>query len=92
MLDWLLSRHLSDRKGPVRYVQSQNGNLLGEFDRLRDDVYELDWANECFGNFFFYQISSLRKRYLQMQAISGLAMRRARQVFTWVFVVDERDS
>jgi hypothetical protein len=50
MLDWLLSRRLSDRRGPVRYVQSQNGNLLDEFDQLRADVYELDWAKECFGN------------------------------------------
>lgn len=49
MLDWLVSRKAAHRKGPVRYVQSQNGNLSGEFERLRDDVPKLDWATECFG-------------------------------------------
>jgi hypothetical protein len=30
-------------------VQSQNGNLRDEFERLQKDVSELDWATECFG-------------------------------------------
>jgi hypothetical protein len=48
MLDWLLLRR-KEKQGCVRYVQSQNGNLLGEFEPLRKDVCELDWATECFG-------------------------------------------
>jgi len=50
MLDWLISRRrLTARKGPVRYVQLQNGNLTTEFTKLGEDVRELSWANECFG-------------------------------------------
>lgn len=49
MLTWLSSRKSGERRGPVRYVQSQNGNLSGEFERLRKDVCELEWANECIG-------------------------------------------
>jgi len=49
MLTWLSSRKHGERKGPVRYVQSQNDNLSGEFERLQKDVSELDWANECIG-------------------------------------------
>jgi len=50
MLDWLISRRqLNARKAPVRYVQSQNGNLATEFRKLGEDVRELAWANECFG-------------------------------------------
>jgi len=49
MLSWLSSRKGGERKGPVRYVQSQNGNLSGEFERLRVDISELEWANECIG-------------------------------------------
>jgi jumonji domain-containing protein 7 len=48
MLDWLLSRRKA-KDGCVRYVQSQNGNLCGEFEPLRHDVSELDWATECLG-------------------------------------------
>jgi len=48
MLDWLLSRRKA-KDGCVRYVQSQNGNLSGEFELLRNDVSELDWATDCFG-------------------------------------------
>jgi len=47
MLDWLLSRR--EKSGCVRYVQSQNGNMTGEFERLRGDVRELEWATEYFG-------------------------------------------
>lgn len=50
MLDWLLSRKDVNPKGPIRYVQSQNGNLSGDFKRLKSDIQELDWANECFGS------------------------------------------
>ena len=49
MLTWLSSRKGGERKGPVRYVQSQNGNLSGEFEWLRVDISELEWANECIG-------------------------------------------
>jgi hypothetical protein len=49
MLNWLLSRKKGDRKGPVRYIQSQNGNLQGDFERLRNDICELGWATECIG-------------------------------------------
>jgi hypothetical protein len=49
MVDWIVSRKTGDRNGPVRYVQSQNGNLRGEFKRLYEDVCELEWANECIG-------------------------------------------
>lgn len=53
MLDWLLSRQKSkDRVGNIRYVQSQNGNLSDEFERLRPDILELGWAHECFGMLF----------------------------------------
>jgi hypothetical protein len=48
MLDWILSRK-EKKQGCVRYVQSQNGNLRDEFERLQKDVCELDWATECFG-------------------------------------------
>jgi jumonji domain-containing protein 7 len=49
MLDWLLSRRNSKRQGSVRYIQSQNNNLLGDFQELQRDVRELGWATECFG-------------------------------------------
>jgi peptidyl-lysine (3S)-dioxygenase / protease len=49
MLDWLLSRRNSKRQGSVRYIQSQNNNLLGDFQMLQRDVRELAWATECFG-------------------------------------------
>ena len=42
-------RKKRDREGPIRYVQSQNGNMRDEFERLRGDICELDWAIECFG-------------------------------------------
>ena len=32
----------------MRYVQSQNDNLNGEFLKFKDDVRELVWANEYF--------------------------------------------
>jgi Cupin-like domain len=50
ILDWLLSRKGMNQKGPIRYVQSQNDNLSGDFKRLKRDIQELDWANECFGS------------------------------------------
>jgi hypothetical protein len=50
MLDWLESRKSGDRKGPIRYVQSQNDNLHQEFPRLAIDIRQLDWANDCFGS------------------------------------------
>ena len=53
MLSWLSSRKGGERKGPVRYVQSQNGNLSGEFEQLQVDVSELEWANECIGIYTF---------------------------------------
>jgi hypothetical protein len=49
MLDWLSSRRNNPDSSCIRYVQSQNGNLLGEFEPLREDVAELEWATECFG-------------------------------------------
>ena len=49
MLDWLLSRQKGDKHGPIRYVQSQNGNMQDEFKQLQGDVRELEWAIECFG-------------------------------------------
>jgi len=49
MLDWLVSRTTENRKGPVRYIQSQNGNLLEEFKPLQKDICDIDWATECFG-------------------------------------------
>jgi hypothetical protein len=49
MLDWLLIRKKLQRKGAIRYVQSQNGNMRDEFERLRGDVRELEWAIDCFG-------------------------------------------
>jgi hypothetical protein len=49
MIDWLISRTAGERKGPVRYIQSQNSNLLGEFQSLQKDICQLNWANECFG-------------------------------------------
>ena len=69
MLDWLLSRKLGDRKGPIRYIQSQNGNLQGDFERLRKDICELDWATECIGIstlqlILRYRRASRRKEYL----------------------------
>lgn len=53
MLDWLLSRRNSKRQGSVRYIQSQNNNLLGDFQMLQRDVRELAWATECFGTSFY---------------------------------------
>jgi hypothetical protein len=49
MLEWLRSRKSGDKHGPVRYIQSQNSNLTGEFEMLKRDIDELTWANECFG-------------------------------------------
>ena len=49
MLTWLSLRKTGVRTSPVRYIQSQNGNLSGEFERLRVDVSELEWVNECIG-------------------------------------------
>jgi hypothetical protein len=57
MLDWLKSRHRSkERTGPVRYVQSQNGNLATEFTKLRQDVRQLSWANEGLGHLTFQSL------------------------------------
>jgi hypothetical protein len=49
MLDWLLSRKNGERNGPKRYIQSQNGNMRDDFERLKGDICELEWAIECFG-------------------------------------------
>jgi hypothetical protein len=50
MIGWLLSRNnQKDRKGNIRYVQSQNGNLWSEFQPLLEDIEELNWANQYFG-------------------------------------------
>ena len=44
--DFLAS--LKDKTGPVRYAQSQNGNLENEYAPLKEDVPEsLDWADEA---------------------------------------------
>jgi peptidyl-lysine (3S)-dioxygenase / protease len=48
ILDWLRQRQAGENGGSVRYVQSQNDNLNGEFINLREDVCELEWANEYF--------------------------------------------
>lgn len=50
MIEWLVKwRIRKDASEPVRYVQSQNGNLDNEYKVLRRDIRELDWANDCLG-------------------------------------------
>jgi peptidyl-lysine (3S)-dioxygenase / protease len=50
-MDWLLSRRTHPRKGPIRYVQTQNNNLMSEFQPLQEDLSKLTWAAEYFGIF-----------------------------------------
>jgi peptidyl-lysine (3S)-dioxygenase / protease len=50
MVDWLVERRTrKDALEPVRYVQSQNGNLDQDYKVLKRDVRELEWANDCLG-------------------------------------------
>jgi hypothetical protein len=50
MIEWLMGRRTrKDGSEPVRYVQSQNGNLDRDYRILRRDVRELEWANDCLG-------------------------------------------
>lgn len=37
-------------EGIIHYVQRQNSNLTHDFEPLREDVMELDWASEAFGS------------------------------------------
>jgi len=76
MLSWLLSRKAGVRTSPIRYVQSQNGNLSGEFESLKADVSELEWANECIGRDVPKDILMRIQGHRQMLAISGLVMRK----------------
>lgn len=57
MLDWLSRPPNAPGASCIRYVQSQNGNLSGEFESLKGDVAELDWATDCFGTLASLRLS-----------------------------------
>lgn len=80
MLDWLSSRRSNPDSGCIRYVQSQNGNLSNEFEPLREDVAELDWATECFGTPPLTYGSKDQGNIL-MQVTFGSETRKARPLY-----------